>query len=453
MFRNLSPIVLILWATCSNAVIQNGDFWFHDEGDTIFIDGKRGAPLHIDYIGAKLTKPLTIKVTPNNPKLKIAAQICTFTKKNNECRLVVHNAKEEDKVYGVNHFTITEVIEGSQSVLNPRATSNTSTVGFGVGVRGKDMPKPFSWWPGSPAGGTTDALLQDGPVIVANSTSQTRDYQSPFYTDIRDKVGSKTPIFTLPPGRICYLDQSLCYNCYKDNRYYPLSKRDTSKSRIEYISDMTNPHEPIYNGPIYTGNNNITTCSADGEFDCASNKWDSWTVGLANLSSSDLDSDVFKAGQIQILQNNTWDNGTTLYYRSGWYNSNIALLLIQGSVDGSRFDPNAAAPNLQEIKSAPPCSNYIKGDPSVTFTVRLKIFGPGSVSMPAGAQCQSYRTPGEDFTNCTGSGSKDTFYEITAIPEVGKTFKGWSSDGLCDDSKTTCRFPLTRDVRMKPYFW
>ena len=40
-----------------------------------------------------------------------------------------------------------------------------------------------------------------------------------------------------------------------------------------------------------------------------------------------------------------------------------------------------------------------------------------------------------------------------AVPEAGKTFKGWNSKGLCDDAKTTCRFQLTRDVGMKPYFW
>ncbi len=448
MFRYLSPIALTLWATCSTAAIQNSDFWFHDDGDTVFIDGARGAPLHIDYIGAPLAKPLTVRVTPKNSQLKISLPTCTFTKKDDDCRLIVQLKNQGQKVYGVNQFTVTE--EGA---------SDESTVGFGVGVQGKDMPKPFNWWPGRSF--RPESLLQNGPVIVANSTSQTRDYQSPFYINIRFERGGamyddgyKTPIFTLPPGRICYLDQSLCFNCYKKNPSYPLSRRDYGKwIRIEYISDMTNPHEPIYNGLLSTGNNNITTCSADGAFDCASNKWDSWTVGLANLSGKDLDSNVFKAGQIQVLQNNTWGNGTTLYYTSDWYNSNVALLLIQGSVDGSRFDPNAAAPNLQEIKSAPPCSDYIKGDPSVTLAVRLKIFGPGSVTMPAGAQCQKYRTPGEDFTYCTGSGLKDTIYEITAVPEAGKTFKGWGSDGLCDDSKTTCRFQLTRDVGMKPYFW
>ena len=44
MFRYLSPIALTLWATCSTAAIQNSDFWFHNDGDIVFIDGQRGAP-------------------------------------------------------------------------------------------------------------------------------------------------------------------------------------------------------------------------------------------------------------------------------------------------------------------------------------------------------------------------------------------------------------------------
>jgi hypothetical protein len=39
MFRYLSPIALTLWATCSTAAIQNSDFWFHNDGDIVFIDG------------------------------------------------------------------------------------------------------------------------------------------------------------------------------------------------------------------------------------------------------------------------------------------------------------------------------------------------------------------------------------------------------------------------------
>ena len=165
MFRYLSPIALILWATCSNAAIQSSDFWFHDDGDTVFIDGARGAPLHIDYIGAPLTKPLTVRVTPDNTNLKVSPSTCTFTKKDDDCRLIVQLKKQGQKVYGVNHFTITEVVEGAQGVLNAQATSDASTVGFGVGVQGKDMPKPLEWssvaW--------ISSVIQRGKVVVTNA--------------------------------------------------------------------------------------------------------------------------------------------------------------------------------------------------------------------------------------------------------------------------------------------
>ena len=452
MFRYMSPIALFLWATTSTAAIQNSEFWFHDDGDTIFIDGKRGAPLHIDYIGAPLTKPLTVRVTPNNPKLKIAAPICTFTKKDDDCRLTVHNAKEGDNVYGVNHFTVTEA-GGSRGVLNAQAASETSTVGFWVGVQGKDMPKPIPWkaiklvW-----------TRINGTVIIANRTSQRRDYQSPFRSLSLDKISifaPKSPIYSLDPGRICYLDQSIGrgYANYDNDADYPTSGNRFFETSFTYVSDMTNPQDPIYNGPFTTGNNNITTCSANGTSDCASNKWASWTVALANLSGKDLDSDVFKAGQIQVLQNNTWGNGTTLYFTDDWSDFNVGLILIQGSTDGSDFDPNAAAPSIIEIKSAPPCSNYIKGDPSVTYKVIADVYGPGSVTMLGGEKCVIVKVPNSEFTRCTGSGIKDRIYEITAVPEAGKTFKGWNSKGLCDDAKTTCRFQLTSEVSIQPLFW
>jgi hypothetical protein len=449
MIRYLSPIALILWATCSTAAIQNSDFWFHDDGDTIFIDGKRGAPLHIDYIGAALTQPLTVRVTPNNPKLKIVAPTCTFTKKDDDCRLTVQNAKEGDNVYGVNQFTLTEV-GGSRGVLNAQAASDTNTVGFGVGVQGKDMPQPVQLLAQDPTETSGVWSLQNGRVIVANRTSQKREYQSliKYYKD-----GSRnSPTYALPSGQICYIDDRLSLK--QQNFIKPPSYPLYNELRRSGTRDITNPSDEIYNLAVFTGNFNITTCSANGDLKCASNKWDSWTVGLANLSAIDLDSNAFKAEQIQVLQNNTWDNDTTLYYKGKWSSFNIALLLIQGSIDGSPFDPNAAAPNIQEINSAPPCSDFIKGDPIVTNNITLNVYGPGSVKMQEGARCNIITTPHDvTWTRCIGSGIKDRIYEITAIPEAGKTFKGWNSKGLCDDSKTTCWFQLTSDVTLDPYFW
>jgi hypothetical protein len=453
MFRYMSTIALFLWATSSNAVIQNSDFWFHDEGDTIFINGARGAPLHIDYIGAPLTKPLKVRVTPNNPKLKIAAPICTFTKKDDDCWLTVRLENGKQKVYGVNHFTVTEV-GASKGVLNGQAAADTGIVGFGVGVQGKDMPKPIPW-----ATLNTDGDTPTNKVIITNATNQLRLYEGDVYAQSLSYTGTlkdydlKTKKLALPSRQSCYLDYYAAPSASLPYLYYYMS----SNAKSLKFSDVTIESDPIFNGAYQTGDSNITTCFAMGLNRCASDKWSSWSIGLANIGANDLKGGV-KAGQVETLRDSSWRSNTGsdnswIYFEGMWYDKNLAVLLIQGSTDGSPFDAGAAAPSLLEIKSAPPCSDYIKGDPSVTYTVRLEISGPGSVTVPAGTQCQAYSYNDVSFTRCTGSGLKDTIYEITAVPEPGKTFKGWGSDGLCDDTKTSCRFQLTKEVSMRPFFW
>ena len=447
MFRYLSPIALIVWATCSNAAIQSSDFWFHDDGDTVFIDGARGAPIHIDYIGPPLTKPLTVRVKPDNPELKISLPTCTFTKKDDDCRLIVQLKNQGQKVYGVNQFTLTE--EGaSQGLLNPQAASDTSAVGFGVGVQGKDMPKPIYVIL------TMDYVRLNtvGGAVIINATKEKRNYiislwerPSSSYFDSRE--------FSLPPESICYPDIDLARNITQKEISIPgwLSARHYGPK----ISDITNPSDPIYNSFSLDESDNISSCSAIGSNGdkCASNKWGSMAVGLANLGSEDMEGGI-RAGQIEILRDNSWGNKAYIYYSGYWNSNSLALLQIQGSTDGSEnWDVKAAVPSILEIKSAPPCSNYLKGDPSVTYKVIADVYGPGSVTMSGGQQCVIFKVPKSEFTRCTGSGIKDRFYEITAVPEAGKTFKGWNSKGLCDDAKTTCRFQLTRDVGMKPYFW
>ena len=434
MFRYMSPIALLLWATCSNAVIQNSDFWFHDEGDTIFINGARGAPLHIDYIGAPLTKPLKVSVTPNNPKLKIAAPICTFTKKDDDCWLTVRLENGKQKVYGVNHFTVTEV-GTSKGVLNGQGAADTGIVGFGVGVQGKDMPKPI------PA---SSKIL--GRVVTVNATPETRIYKIAPYR--YDGVRFWTKEVVLPSKALCYADEDL--GADEDKASLPFFYRLSEFLAVgSYASDITNPLDPIYNGPYLTGYINISSCSAGDKRLCTSKKWASWVIGLANLGATDMEGGI-RAGQIEILRDNSWNSGAYIYLKESWDGNSLALLQIQGSTDGSGFDTAAATPSILEIQSAPPCSHYIT---NVNYTVRLKISGPGTISMPAGAQCQAFNIPPESFTNCTGSGSRNEWYEMTAVPEAGKTFAGWGSDGFCDDTKTTCRFQLTRDVGMRPGFY
>ena len=446
MFRYLSPIALILWATCATAAIQNSDFWFHDDGDIVFIDGQRGAPLHIDYIGAPLAKPLTVRVTPKNSQLKVSPPTCTFTKKDDDCRLIVQLKNQGQKVYGVNQFRVTEAVEGAQGVLNPQAASDASTVGFGVGVQVKDMPAaiPFEG---------------NSRLIITNATDQERSYWGDLAVKKREEPSYypvKSKVFSLERKRSCYADVNLTGSW--DTLWIKASVRSFTRAGflyVSYFSDITNPSDPIFNGAYKTGALNLTTCSAEGENDCSSNKWASINVGMANIGSDNLVGGL-KAGQIEILRDNSWcsncgSGNSWMYWEYDWRDKDLAFLMIQGSTDGSGFDANAAAPSILEIKSAPPCSNY--DITNAIYTVRLKIFGPGSVSMTGNPQCQAFNIPPESFTYCTGSGSRNSWYEMTAVPEAGKTFKGWGSDGLCDDSKTTCRIQLTKDVSLKPYFW
>ena len=449
---------LTFHASIVGAAIQNSDFWFHEDGDTVFIDGNRGAPLHIDYIGAPLAKPLTVRVTPNNPQLKVSPQTCTFTKKDDDCRLIVQLKKQGQKVYGVNHFTITKQ-GASQGVPNAQMASDASTVGFGVGVQEKDMPRPLltQLSRGFDEGGDRTIAR----TVLSNSTNSSRDYQADLsYSrrgDTNNTIFVKSYTIRLEPDAYCYADIGID----PDPNYVllPIHVIQTTRSLPGnyYLSDVTNPSRPIFNGVYVTAAFNITTCSAQGENACASNRWGSMMIGLANFGSNDL-SGGLRSGQVETLRDNSWGSNTGsknsfIYYEQDWSKENLALLLIQGSTDGSEnWDAKAAAPSILEIQSAPPCSYYLKADPNVVYSVSAKVFGPGSITMPAGGQCQKYSTPGLDFTYCTGGGYKNSWYEVTAIPDAGKTFKGWYSSGLCDDASTTCRFQLTRDVTLSPTF-
>ena len=451
---------LALVATSATAAIQDSDFWFHNEGQAIFINGAKGAPLHIDYIGPALTKSLKVRITPTNPALKVNPSICTFTKKDDNCRLTVHLSKAKEKVYGIHQFEVTEI--GSQSGdANSQAqiaTTDTGTVSFGVGVQGKDMPKPIVW-----GSFVTEAIPSD-KVIITNATRQLRLYQSDISVQHDNDTVSpidfeiKTKTIALPSKQSCYMDYSMAPSGYDDKYlfYYMSGKVVFEPANYRFVSDITDASDPIFNGAYQTGDTNITTCSAMGLNGCASDKWASWVIGQANLGAKDIEGGL-KAGEVQTLRDNSWESNTGsrnswIYYKTSWNNNNLAILLIQGSTDGSPFDARAAAPSILEIQSAPPCSYYLQVDPNVVYSVSAQVFGPGTITMPAGGQCQKYSTPGLDFTHCTGGGYQNSWYEITAVPDAGKTFKGWYSSGLCDDASATCRFQLTRDVTLSPTF-
>ena len=355
----LAIVTLSLLAITAKADTQDSDFWFHDEGQTIFINGPKGAPLHIDYIGPSLTKPLKVRITPTNPALKVTPPVCTFTKKDDDCRLTVHWANAKKKVYGINQFDVTEV--GSpRAPLNAQTSETDSpSIGFGVGVQGKDMPTPVFWNTQAPVDG------KNGRVILVNSTSMTRTYKG--YFSIGSIYNYKTESYDvrLPSAEICYFDNDAMQaddfpSDYKPvYMYYLASNWLGGQDNSRIVKDITNPDDPIFNGAYRSGNNNISLCSANDARNCASNKWESWSVGLANTGATNLKNGL-NAGQVVALRDSSWDSGDTIYYRGEWASYGLELLLIQGSVDGKGFDVNALLPSALSIKSAPPCSAYVQ---------------------------------------------------------------------------------------------
>ena len=364
-----SLIAFTFLASSSIAAIQNGDFLFAEEGETAFIEGVKGAPLHIRYIGPDLTAPLKVKVTPDDAKLKLSPSTCMFTGAREECRLTVHLSHSNQKVYGVHQFTVTEV--GGLTQLDPTGISaSEDPLTFGVGILEKDMPAPVTWF--MKQEDNRDQERGSALVILANSTTSTRTYRgtlsqrrialTQWYEAIPQKV-------SVPPKSVCYLDQAIVSSSLKKGftAFYIVGRSWDYVFR-EIFEDITDPSNPISNSPFNSANNNLSSCSASSWKSCTSGTWGSMSVGLANIGSQNLKansswatpSDDIRAGEVKVIPDNSWGNGSNIYFEGAWTGSSLALLLIQGSTDGSGFDAKSAAPSIQQIKSAPPCSSYMQ---------------------------------------------------------------------------------------------
>lgn len=352
-------VALSLIVPTAGADIQDSDFWFHDAGQAIFINGTKGAPLHIDYIGPTLIKPLKVKITPSNSALKVNPSVCTFSKKDDDCRLTVNLAKSTEKVYGIQEFNVSELRGQALNIDAQVGSTEAESVSFGLGVQVKDMPEPVFWNTQAPVDG------RNGRVIIVNATSISRTYKGYFSIGFSYNYKVESYDIRLPSDGICYFDNDSMQaddlpSDYKPVYMYYLANNwlgDGDNSRG--VRDITNPNDPIFNGAYRSGNNNITTCSAKNARNCASNKWESWSVGLANTGATNL-KDGLNAGQVVALRDNSWDSGDIIYYRGEWARYGLELLLIQGSIDGKGFDANAKLPSALSIKSAPPCSAYIQ---------------------------------------------------------------------------------------------
>jgi len=358
-FKYLYAAMCMLMSTAAVATINQNDFVFHEDGDVLVMDGN-GSEVHIDYVGPVLVKPLTIRIKPNNPDLKIIPSTCIFTKNNHECKPIVRLVKNQKKVYGIIQYEIAEIADRSQasSISSSGADANGSVM-FGTGVTNEDSLTPVLWntW-------YANSLSASGSVFLVNSTNQARQYKGNLtaketLNDYRTNERiAPTYTISLPAGGLCYVDEYSVEPLPTGYTPFYIVDKLYFTGNGRYFSDITNPKDPIFNAPYQTGNNNISTCSANGQSDCASNKWASWTVGMANLGPSDLAGGL-RAGQAEVLRDNSWNNGATIYYESNWSSMRLALILIEGSTDGSGFNASAALPGALQLKAAAPCSMYV----------------------------------------------------------------------------------------------
>ena len=368
-------ILLSVLAMPSFAQIAKEDFRFPEEGELIVMDGTRGAPLHIEYVGTHLPSELKVKVTPDTPDLKLTHSTCTFTSTVNTCRLQLHLAHPIAKVYGIHTFTVTDA---GGAVSSTGSGDTALPVTFSSGISSFQKPKPIQW---VSTNFYKTHSYPSSPIVLVNATQGERLYGGEsFYTwcpsgkwYIPDTAEyAKNHPIRLPAKTMCYADLSLVSipKCNDGGMWYqPLTSNsgDTGDDKSDSpFTDVTDPNHKIFNAPVGTGNNNLTTCSALGVEQCASGLWGSMSMGLANIGGTDKTSgnDRIKSGEVQVISDTSWGNasfsnpGSIIYWEVDWHSSSMALLQIQGTTDGSSFDVKQAAPTALEIKSAPPCSSF-----------------------------------------------------------------------------------------------
>lgn len=214
-----------------------------------------------------------------------------------------------------------------------------------------------------------------------NATNEARTYEGHLTSKINpggvttferlERIELPIYSITLQAKTMCFLDQSIIKDTreFENAVYTPLYVLPTRGQSRSLIYDTTDPTDPIYNGAFQTTNNDVNTCSRGENSSFASGKWGSWSVGLANLENNHLASATsydspFFPKSVRTLTANKWGGKEKpdghIYYRGIWRSRSVALLLIQGTIDGQGFDAFSSAPNANEIEAAPPCSNFSK---------------------------------------------------------------------------------------------
>jgi hypothetical protein len=415
----LSASKLVWAAEGGSTPLSYADFNFDSEGIVVNID-KNGAELHLHYVGRSRlpAEPVIIKI--EDPKIRLrGGRQCKVQVSSDVCKIVLNYKNMNSPSYGYRKITIQK---SSGEVIQT----------YGIWVKPAVTPEYAR------SQLTSDTLTTDklaGPVFMMNATYSNREYKITY--------GGKElpfPSFKLSAKSMCYVD-----------RYF--GDVFTSSQTIMYvlpipnfirgsgIKDITDPSSPTYNESYATGNNNISTCATEGKNECVSSKgWASWAVGLMNIRGEVIDG-TFPPGAMRTQKDRSWNSGDTIYYKKAWNSKRLALLLIEGTADGSRFDPAKLTPPLMAVQTAPPCSYFVASPPNppVSQTLELEVSGgQGSIVLDTDYSCDTY---------CRINVDNGALVVATAVPVPGKSsFAGWSVPG-CDQNSLTCAVNVTDDLK------
>ena len=413
------------------------EFRLDSEGQVVVID-PNGAELYLDYIGDPRPESENIKITINDPGIRImSGNHCAIKNPARDCKIVLYYKNIKNPSYGQKTLS---VLDGNDRLIKEHM----------IWVKPNKGEEEIPW--------VGNYCVTNGPVFLQNGTSLTGVYR---WIELIGRGRSKnaeniSQQFSLPPYSICYIDKGLVTDDYKGGKacgsgtvmvpnFRISSSVNSSPSMVTASDVIIEDNSRSYNGLYNTGSNNISACATEGARNCAK-EWGSWTVGLMNLSGKTLrnDGQVMRPGEIKYQDNRAWDSGSTVYWTTNWSQERVALFSIHGTTDGSDFDPIYTTPPVQAVQTAPPCSKFLNKPKPAEKRVTLTVNGPGDVVEERG-----FRTVSNFSTLwVVDDGS---LFVATAVPNEGHQFVGWSGAN-CDNNSLTCAVNITSDITIKAEF-